>query len=156
MEQLFNLPEQIEIPENVSEQHVIEVTQTAITNLEKIENALPQVKGLEAADAELDDIAELATNSFNDLKDLGMNVEAKYSPELFNAAGVMLGHALAAKTAKISKKLKMIELQLRKATLDQKQAQKEEQIMSLPVGEGKIALDRNEFLKNEIEKTKDQ
>ena len=37
-----------------------EVTQDAINNLEKIENALPQVRGLEASDQELDDLADLA------------------------------------------------------------------------------------------------
>jgi hypothetical protein len=33
-------------------------------------------------------------------------------------AGTMLGHALTAKTAKLNKKLKMVELQLKKARMD--------------------------------------
>lgn len=57
-----------------------------------------------------------------------MQVEARFSAELFNAAGTMLGHAITAKTAKINKKLKMIELQLKKALLDQKQSEKEKEI----------------------------
>jgi hypothetical protein len=58
----------------------------------------------------------------------------------------MLGHAITAKTAKLNKKLKMIELQLKKAALDQKQATRNEEIEATPLGEGR-ALDRNELLK---------
>jgi hypothetical protein len=58
----------------------------------------------------------------------------------------MLGHAITAKTAKLNKKLKMIDLQLKKASLDQKLAGKAEEIENTPVGEGK-SLDRNELLK---------
>jgi hypothetical protein len=58
----------------------------------------------------------------------------------------MLGHAITAKTAKVHKKLKMIELQLKKASLDQKQSKKDEEIDATPLGEGK-ALDRTELLK---------
>lgn len=123
-----------------------EVTETALGNLDRIENALPQVRGLEAADEELDELAELATNSFKDLQDLGMQVESRFSSEIFSAAGTMLGHAITAKTAKINKKLKMIELQLKKANLDAKLKEKNEEIDSLPAGEGK-ALDRNELLR---------
>jgi hypothetical protein len=58
----------------------------------------------------------------------------------------MLGHALTAKTAKINKKLKMIELQLKKAQLDQKSTREEESKSVIPLGQGQ-ALDRNELLK---------
>ena len=123
-----------------------EITQTALTNLEKIDAALPQVRGLEAADSELDELAELATNSFKDLQELGMQVESRFSSEIFSAAGTMLGHAITAKTAKINKKLKQLDLQLKKAALDQKQQTKTEEVENTPLGEGK-ALDRNELLK---------
>ena len=123
-----------------------EVTKEALTNLEKIENALPQVRGLESADIEMDSLADLAQSSYRDLMDLGMQVDSRFSSEIFSVAGTMLGHAITAKTAKVQKKLKMIELQLKKAALDQKQAKVEEQIEATPVGEGK-ALDRNEILR---------
>lgn len=132
-----------------------EITTTALNNLEKIENALPQVRGLETADAEMDTLAELAQASYKDLMDLGMQVDSRYSSEIFNVAGTMLGHAITAKTAKVSKKLKMIELQLKKATLDQKQQAKDEKIEATPIGEGK-ALDRNEILKVLINKNNDK
>jgi hypothetical protein len=132
-----------------------EVTETALSNLEKIENALPQVRGLEKADEELDELAQLATDSFKDLQDLGMQVEARFSSEIFSAAGTMLGHAITAKTAKINKKLKMLDLQLKKAALDQKTASKNEEIENIPLGEGQ-SLDRNALLKAFTRKNNDQ
>jgi hypothetical protein len=132
-----------------------EITETALTNLEKIENALPQVRGLEEADTELDELAELATNSFKDLRDLGLQVEARFSSEILSAAGTMLGHAITAKTAKINKKLKMLDLQMKKAQLDQKALAKNEEIEATPLGEGK-SLDRNELLKLLISKDDSQ
>lgn len=153
LEELFELSSSIEgdetplvLPENTQE-----ITEQALSNLEKIENALPQVRGLEIADIEMDDLANLAQNSYKDLMDLGMQVDSRFSSEIFGVAGTMLGHAITAKTAKVSKKLKMIELQLKKAALDQKQSKKNEEVESTPLGEGK-ALDRNEILKALLEK----
>lgn len=132
-----------------------EVTETALENLDKIEQALPQVKGLEAADGEMDELAALATASYKDLMDLGMQVDSRFSSEIFGVASNLLGHAITAKTAKLNKKLKMIDLQLKKAALDQKKSSKEEEIDNTPVGEGK-ALDRNELLKMLNAKTDDK
>ncbi len=152
LEELFELAsgteesKDLELPPETQE-----VTETALNNLEKIENALPQVRGLEVADHEMDDLADLAKNSYKDLMDLGMQVDSRYSSEIFNVAGTMLGHAITAKTAKVQKKLKMIELQLKKATLDQKLSKTEEEVQATPLGEGKV-LDRNELLKTLISK----
>ena len=129
------------IPENARE-----ITTNALNALEKIDNALPQVRGLDASDNELDELAQMAVDSFKDLSDLGMQVDSRFSSEIFSVASNMLGHAITAKTAKLNKKLKMIDLQLKKAQLDQKLAGKAEEIENTPVGEGK-ALDRNELLK---------
>jgi hypothetical protein len=63
-----------------------------------------------------------------------------------------LGHAITAKTAKINKKLKMLDLQLKKAQLDQKVASKVEEVENTPVGQGQV-LDRNELLKMLAAKT---
>ena len=147
LEELFQLAssvsenQEVELPPETQQ-----VTEEALNNLEKIEQALPQVRGLETADIEMDSLAELAQASYRDLMDLGMQVDSRYSSEIFNVAGTMLGHAITAKTAKVSKKLKMIELQLKKASLDSKNAEKEKEVKSIPIGEGR-ALDRNEILK---------
>lgn len=156
LEELFNLSqdedksEELQLPPETQE-----VTESALNNLEKIENALPQVRGLETADIEMDQLADLAQNSYKDLMDLGMQVDSRFSSEIFGVAGTMLGHAITAKTAKVSKKLKMIELQLKKAALDQKQNSKDKEIDNTPLGEGK-ALDRNEILKALLDKKTDK
>jgi hypothetical protein len=50
-----------------------------------------------------------------------MQVDSRFASEIFSVASNMLGHAITAKTAKLDKKLKMIDLQLKKAKLDQSQ-----------------------------------
>jgi hypothetical protein len=150
LSELFELPEDAADAE--ANDHMIEkaeadiVTQEAYDTLTKIENALPQVRGLEASDTEMDTLAQLATDSYKDLMDLGMQVDSRFASEIFNSASSMLGHAITAKTAKINKKLKMLDLQLKKAGLDQKIAGKTEEIENTPLGEGSL-VDRNELLK---------
>ena len=156
LEELFQLPssEDNDLMQPLPEA-TPEVTESALTNLEKIEAALPQVKGLEAADNEMDELAELATSSYKDLMDLGMQVESRFSSEIFNSASSMLGHAITAKTAKINKKLKMLDMQLKKAQLDAKLASKTEEVENTPLGEGQ-AFDRNELLKMLANKNNEQ
>jgi len=151
LEELFNLSSKEEETEFELPPETKEITQEALNNLEKIENALPQVRGLETADVDMDELANLAQNSYKDLMDLGMQVDSRFSSEIFGVAGTMLGHAITAKTAKVSKKLKMIELQLKKAALDQKQNSKDKEIDATPIGQGK-SLDRNEILKALLDK----
>ena len=150
LSELFDLPTDNE-PDHQNEQvleqaEIQEITQEAYDNLDKIEGALPQVKGLEAADTEMDDLAQLAQDSYKDLMDLGMQVDSRFASEIFGVAGTMLGHAITAKTAKINKKLKMIDLQLKKAQLDQKTMSQTKEIENTPVGEGSL-VDRNELLR---------
>ena len=153
LSELFELPEDdSKVNEEIIENAEIqEVTQEAYSNLEKIENALPQVRGLEASDTEMDELANLATSSYKDLMDLGMQVDSRFASEIFNSASSMLGHAITAKTAKINKKLKMIDLQLKKASLDQKSLSKTEELENTPIGEGSV-VDRNELLKTILAK----
>jgi len=110
--------------------------------LDKIESALPAVRGLEASDQEMDDLASKASESFDDLMSLGMQVDSRYASEIFAVAGTMLGHAITAKTAKMNKKLRMIDLQLKKARLDQT----DEGQPRLPTAEGRV-LNRNDLLR---------
>lgn len=130
-----------------------EVPQEALSVLDRINEALPRVKGLEADDQDLDDLAELARDQFEALNDLGMQVDSRFAAEIFAVSSTMLGHAITAKTAKLNKKLKMIDLQLKKAALDQRQqqiddkaAEKDRQVEALPLGQGST-MDRNELLR---------
>ena len=87
LEELFDLAnsEQNELTIPLPEQ-TQEVSKTALTNLDKIEEALPQVRGLESADSEIDELVGLATNSYKDLMDLGMQIDSRYSSEIFAVA----------------------------------------------------------------------
>lgn len=117
-----------------------------MSEFDKISAALPQVKGLgDASDAEFDALAQRATDAYDDLIDLGMNVEARYSSRIFEVAGSMLKNAIDAKSAKIDKKLKMIELQLKKQKMDQDAAGGEDPGININ-GEGFIVTDRNSLL----------
>jgi hypothetical protein len=72
-----------------------------------------------------------------------MNVEARYSGRLFEVAASMLGHAIQAKTAKLDKKLKMIDLQIKKQKLDQDSSSDDSVTIQ---GDGVIITDRNSLL----------
>ena len=113
--------------------------------IDKIDAALPTVRDLETGDRELDELASKAQETFDDLMDLGMQVDSRYASEIFAVAGTMLGHALTAKTAKLNKKLKVIDLQLKKARLDQQNPDD----VPTQSGQGHV-LDRNEILERLI------
>ena len=116
-----------------------------ISEFDKISAALPAVKGLgDMADSELDELAQKAKDAYEDIMDLGMNVEARYSGRLFEVAASMLGHAISAKTAKLDKKLKMIDLQLKKQKLDNETTDGDQGINI--TGEGVIITDRNSLI----------
>lgn len=117
--------------------------------IDKIDEALPSVKGLDATDTEMDELAELAKSSYKDLMDLGMQVDSRFASEIFSVASNMLGHAITAKTAKLDKKLKMVDLQLKKARLDQQQQEKEGAEGPVQTGNG-VVLSRNDLLERII------
>jgi hypothetical protein len=151
LEDLLNLPDSKEIIEQAEAQEVQqskhdlerEETFRDIAEFDKITAALPSVKGLgEAADKELNEVADKAMQAYEDLMDLGMNVESRYSGRVFEVAGGMLKTSLDAKTAKLDKKLKMIELQLKKEKMD-KESRNDDGIIN---GEGYVVTDRNSLL----------
>jgi hypothetical protein len=152
LEKVFNLDPHRPVtePETTPEQSEAsarDLIESTVENLDKIDAALPLVLGLEASEREMDDLAKMATDGYQQLMDLGMNVEIKNASEIFNAAGNLLGHALSAKTAKINKKLKMIELQLKKKQLDLKEklSEQSESDNTIAMGSATV-LDRNTLL----------
>ena len=146
LEELFDFPSSEEIKED--EPASIPSTQIALKEInetiDKIDQALPAVRDLETGDRELDDLAAKATETFDDLMDLGMQVDSRYSSEIFAVASTMLGHALTAKTAKLNKKLKMIDLQMKKLKLDQDQARNAPE-EAVETAHGQV-LSRNDLL----------
>ena len=154
LEQLFNLPSDDATPEE--SQHTINDNRDIITQvdlaIDKIDAALPFVRDLDTADSELDELAKLAQDKAEDLIDLGMNVEPRFSGVILQTAGMLLGHAITAKTAKMDKKLRMINLQLQKAKLDHQIKKDAGKAEDNPIeGEG-LVLDRNDLLKHILSK----
>lgn len=146
LEDLLNLPTNVEPPIKPTP-----VTPTPIMTLEdkleefdKISAALPRVKGLgDISDLELDTLAAKAEKAYDDIMDLGMNVEARYGTKMFEVANTMLNSAIAAKSAKIDKKLKMVDLQLKKLAIDRRNGAGENETVE---GQGYIVTDRNSIL----------
>jgi hypothetical protein len=129
-------------PINMEPTQVISL-EDKLEEFDKIAAALPRVKGLgDLSDAELDGLAAKAETAYDDIMDLAMQVEAKYSARMFEVATGMLSAAITAKTNKIDKKLKMVDLQLKKLAIDKKNATQGDEVQ----GEGYIITDRNSIL----------
>ena len=155
LEETFNIsPAEEEPVEQLEEETPTIEESTELTNIlyselkttEKIDSALPLVQDLNQHDKEMDDIHQKALDAFNDLVQLGMNVEVHAGAKLLETANQMLKTAMEAKDSKVDRKLKMINLQLQKAKLDHGVKK------SLPEGselesDGAITIDRNELLK---------
>jgi hypothetical protein len=154
LEDLFDLPHSIDSiePEPSTSPDVTRANIVAIDQaIDKIDAALPAVRDLDASDQELDDIAAKATETFENLTDLGFNVDSRYAAELFAVAGTMLGHALTAKTTKLQKKLKILDLQMKKLKLDTDAAKNVDKDAPLETAHGQL-LSRNDLLEKLLDR----
>jgi hypothetical protein len=147
LEELFNLestkPE--EKPVEVPVHQEVRSLDDSFKAVEKITRDLPQIQELESIDEkELDHLASKAEKAYDDLMDLGMNVEVRYSSRIFEVASSMMSNAIAAKTAKIDKKLKAVDMQLKKYKIDKDNNEDPNNVLN---GQGYVITDRNELLK---------
>jgi len=150
LEELFNLEESKKETSKKADEK--KVNHEEVTNLDKsyqavaaITKDLPQIKDLESLEEnDLDELAKKAENAYDDLMDLGMNVEVRYASRIFEVAGTMMKNAIDAKSAKIDKKLKAIDLQLKKYKIDKDATEDPNDIIN---GQGYVITDRNELLK---------
>lgn len=175
LEEEFNLPpiedinfnyddEEDEAEPTVDEvQNEIAVYKDEMALTEKVDAALPLVQGLEELDREMDEYATKAMATFEELCDLGKNVEDRHAAPVFDSASKMLAAAIQAKQAKMDKKLKMVELQMRKQRLDMQEKELELKIKKAsesdddydsPAIEGKIVGDRASMIAEIMSKMK--
>ncbi len=149
LEELFNLADtdpETDVALPVEHQEVMDI-ERSYKEAEAIAATLPTITELNNLDEqELDALATKAEQAYDDLMDLGMNVEPRYSSRIFEVAQSALKNAIDAKSAKIDKKLKMIELQLKKAKLDQDAQGKDPDGAGAIHGEGVLITDRNSLL----------
>ena len=148
LEELFNLDSA-----DKAEEPVIETpTHEEVKSLEDqyaavnaITSTLPQIAELNDLDEKaLDDLAKKAEEAYDDLMDLGMNVEVRYASRIFEVASSMMGNAITAKTNKIEKKLKAVDLQLKKLKIEKDAGDDPNDVIN---GQGYVITDRNELLK---------
>jgi hypothetical protein len=153
LEELFNLEdskeiekEEVKIPVQVPTHEEVKSLDESYKAVAEITKSLPQIKELDTLDEkELDDLAKKAEQAYDDLMDLGMNVEVRYSGRIFEVAASMMGNAITAKTNKIEKKLKAVDLQLKKYKIDKDAGGDDPN--DVINGQGYIITDRNELLK---------
>lgn len=167
LEEEFNLPsiedlmpdaQYEDVEEEITEENVqkeIVKYQHNLSVAERADAALPMVTGMEQLDAEMDEYARKAMVTFDELCDLGKNVEDRHAAPIFDSASKMLAAALQAKQAKMDKKMKMIELQMRQRRIDQEE-RKTDAYVKDKTGEddaegteatARIVGDRSELLK---------
>jgi hypothetical protein len=153
LEELFNLDEQakevpvVELPETLPVKDHVEVNSLddSYKAVEEITRNLPQIKELnDLDDQELDNLAKKAEEAYDNLMDLGMNVEVRYASRIFEVASSMMGNAITAKTNKIEKKLKAIDIQMKKYKIDKDNNEDPNDIIN---GTGYVVLDRNEMIR---------
>lgn len=161
LEELFNLEDQKDtdssetteveiVPENIEENHQkVKSVDDSYKAIQSATKDLPEIRELDnMGEGELDHLASKAEKAYDDLMDLGMNVEVRYSGRIFEVASSMMKNAIEAKTAKVEKKLKAVDLQLKKLKID-KDSGDEDDILD---GKGYVMLDRNELIKKLGEK----
>jgi fructose-1,6-bisphosphatase/inositol monophosphatase family enzyme len=149
LEEEFDLPSMFDT-DSQQETHCDSEDNTDITTIEqalniseKINGALAEVRGMEAHDTEMDEIAQQAVDSYEQLMMLGMNMTDMAAGQVFNNAANMLKIALEAKDSKVNRKLKQIDLMLKKARLDQQEKKNDPDVQEVQA----TMFDRNELLK---------
>lgn len=162
LEELFNLPPtdtgdgevDAEVDAEASKMTAVEVEEVERTMrvVEKVDAAMKTVTALDETDVEMDDIAKEARSSYDTLMDLGLNVDPRFAGKYFEVASQMLNHAIVAKTNKMDRKLRTIDLQLKQARILQQEVKtkvpgEEEE------GTGHV-VDRNALLKELLAQAK--
>ena len=145
LEEEFNLPHMEDLADDATTEevtHHVQTVEEALSVSEKINNALAEVRGMEVHDSEMDDIAVQAVESYEQLMSLGMNMTDMAAGPVFSNAAAMLKIALEAKDSKVSRKLKQIDLMIKKANLDARTAKSDDSVEATAT-----MLDRNELLK---------
>jgi hypothetical protein len=154
LETLFNLDEaQKELKPTAEKPKHEQITSIddSYQAVQAITKTLPQIAELDVLDdGELDNLATKAEQAYDDLMDLGMNVEVRYAGRIFEVASSMMGNAIAAKTAKIDKKLKAVDLQLKKLKIEKDAGDDPNDVLQ---GQGYIITDRNDLLKKLSQKS---
>jgi hypothetical protein len=144
LETLLNIEEKapLKIKSNEETQAEVASIQQSYNEITEMAKGLPRIRELEnLGERELEKLAKKAEAAYDDLMDLGMNVEVRYASRIFEVASSMLGHSISANTAKIDKKLKAVDMQLKKLKMENR-APEDDMID----GTAYVTLDRNALM----------
>lgn len=132
------------IDQNLDSQHIdIQQSKMMIDQAEELDGLLSNITGLDQHDSEMDDIVAKAMNTYEELVHLGRNSPVMYSCKVYEVAGNLLKTAMDARDSKLSKKMKLIDMKLKKLKIDADNKKKSN------VGEdddGDSSLSRNDIL----------
>lgn len=122
LEELLNLEPARELKRQIADtddlDHKIEISAANIPMDDRIDTALPIITDILAHDREMDDIANKAIASYEEVCAAADNTPAMYAGKLYEVGSTFLRTALDAKEAKLQKKLRIIELQIKKLRVD--------------------------------------
>lgn len=176
LEETFNLPPMKDVIDNVDDDDTEDETddtesgdqkysladiQEKMVEVDKINAALSPVTNLESLDEDMDRYARMSVDAYEDLLDIGKNVEDRHAAAIFDSAAKMMSNALTAKTTKADKKLKVIQMQLQKEKLDLEKLKLEHKMLSNktpeegePLKGSGMVLDRNELIRQILDQSK--
>jgi hypothetical protein len=131
LEEILNLPEynetsdefKIDISEDEEDTqelntYDIQDLQDIYLEIDKIDQSLGTVRGLDMLDSEMDDLANKSLDTFDKLIKMGDQLEDRHIASVYDAASKLMGNAISAKQSKMDRKLKAIQLQIQKAKVD--------------------------------------
>lgn len=145
LDELFNLPPAGDefLAEELVENNPVQIIQVNTSMNERVTDALRYVNTIDESDLELDDIAKKALATYSDLCMLGGSIQDSQAGKIYEAAAQMLSIALDARNHKANRKLRTIDLQLRKLKIDYTYTPGAPGMS----GNNGVEFDRNELLK---------
>ena len=122
LEELLDLAPAREMKQQIADTEMLDaklkISAENIPMDDRIDTALPIITDILAHDREMDDIAQRALSSYEEVCAAADNTPAMYAGKLYEVGSTFLRTALDAKEAKLQKKLRIIELQIKKLRVD--------------------------------------
>lgn len=116
LEELLDLPPVESYQDHSDTTEPVQVTAEPVNLVsveEKITHALSAVTDLDRHDSEMDEIAQRALESYEELREYGLNSSDAHAARILEVAGQMLKTALEARNSKNERRLRTIDLQLK-------------------------------------------
>lgn len=157
LEEVFNFAEPTEIDAEAVPTDSSVAAEASVVSIQassdKVDLALSQVSGLNEHESDMNDIAKTAMDAYKDLWDISQNIHDAHVGKVLEVAQGMLKTALEAQEAKSQRKLKMVELQIKKARLDWEMTTKGKSADNGPDG---VFFDRNELIATLLQNRKSE